>query len=99
MILIASRNLRKEFGSANGIPRVRSNWQPLLAVAAVVGAVAVLAQFYAYRYLLVAYVESVKRAGGLLSVLIGFAFFGEEGLVYRIPAALIILSGAFLVLT
>lgn len=99
MILIASRNLRKELGATDGHPRTKSGWQPLLLLAALVGGVAVLAQFYAYRYLLVAYVESVKRAGGLLSVLIGFAFFGEEGLIYRIPAALIILSGAFLVLT
>jgi len=72
--------------------------QPLLYLAALAAGIAVLAQFYAYRHFLVAYVESVKRAGGLLSVLLGILFFGEEGFVYRIPAAIIILTGAILVL-
>jgi drug/metabolite transporter (DMT)-like permease len=65
----------------------------LLALAALVVAGAVLCQFFAYRELLVAYVETIKRFGSLLTVLIGTLAFGEEGLARRLPAATVMAVG------
>jgi hypothetical protein len=67
----------------------------LLALAAIIVGSAVLCQFFAYRELLVAYVETVKRFGSLLSVLIGTVAFGEEGLARRLPAATVMAVGVF----
>jgi drug/metabolite transporter (DMT)-like permease len=75
-------------------PPVRA---PLLYLAAGVAGVAVLCQFYAYRYLLVSYVEAIKRGGGLLSVLIGIWGFEEGGLLQRLPAAILMLLGMLLI--
>lgn len=71
--------------------------EPLLYLAALVAAIAVLCQFYAYRELLVSYVETVKRAGGLLSVLAGGLFLGESGLMRRLPAAALMVIGILLI--
>jgi drug/metabolite transporter (DMT)-like permease len=65
----------------------------LLALAALVVGGAVLCQFFAYRELLVAYVETVKRFGSLLTVLIGTVAFGEKGLTRRLPAATLMAIG------
>ncbi len=70
---------------------------PLLYLASVVAGIAVLCQFYAYRHLLVSYVEAIKRGGGLLSVLIGIWGFEEGGLLQRLPAAILMLLGMLLV--
>lgn len=70
----------------------------LLVLAAFVAGIAVLAQFYAYQELFVAYVEAVKRAGGILSALIGVIFFHEGGLAHRIPAACLIFAGMLLLI-
>lgn len=72
--------------------------EPLLILAAIVAAAAVLAQFFAYRELLVAYVETVKRAGGLLSALIGIIFFHEGGFGHRLPAAALMVLGVLLLM-
>ena len=69
----------------------------LLLAAALVAGVAVLAQFFAYRELLVAYVETIKRAGSLVSLTIGALAFGESGFSGRLPAAALIVLGIFLV--
>ena len=65
----------------------------LLALAALLVAGAVLCQFFAYRELLVAYVETIKRFGSLLTVVIGTLAFGEEGLARRLPAAAVMAVG------
>lgn len=82
-------------------PRVRAPsraWgEPLLYGAAIVSAVAVLCQFWAYRELMVAYVETIKRAGGLLSALAGTVFFGETGSWFRLPAAALMVMGVILI--
>lgn len=66
---------------------------PLLALAALAAGGAVLCQFFAYREMLVAYVETIKRFGSLLSVLLGTVVFGEEGLAQRLPAAAMMTIG------
>lgn len=65
----------------------------LLALAALMVAGAVLCQFFAYREMLVAYVETIKRFGSLLTVVIGTLAFGEEGLARRLPAATVMAVG------
>ncbi len=68
----------------------------LLLAAALLAGLAVLAQFFAYRELLVAYVETIKRAGSLVSVTIGGLAFGESGFSGRLPAAALIVLGIIL---
>lgn len=65
----------------------------LLTLAALVVGGAVLCQFLAYRELLVAYVETIKRFGSLVTVLIGAMAFGETGLARRLPAAALMTLG------
>lgn len=75
-------------------------WEPLslsmvllLVLAALAVGGAVLCQFFAYRELLVAYIETIKRFGSLLSVVIGTLVFGEKGLAQRLPAAAVMTIG------
>jgi drug/metabolite transporter (DMT)-like permease len=69
----------------------------LLLLAALVAAVAILAQFFAYREMLVAYVETIKRGGGLLSAMTGIFFFREGGFANRVPAAVMMVVGIALI--
>lgn len=97
LILLAVRTLKparevesSEFG--------RQSRLALLALASLAAAAAVLCQFYAYRELLVAYVETIKRAGGLASLLIGVFCFKEGGFANRFPAAALMLTGIALIM-
>jgi len=97
VILVATRIFLK-----NG-PELSKIWSDraslgLLLLASMVAAAAVLCQFFAYRELFVAYVETIKRAGGLGSVLIGVLIFKEGGLAYRLPAAVLMLIGIALLM-
>jgi uncharacterized membrane protein len=92
VILIRPRSL-----SGDGQPSNRGNTL-LLAVAALIAGFAVLSQFYAYRELLVSYVEAVKRSGGLLSAVIGVVAFREGSFKSRIPAAVVMLLGMLLII-
>lgn len=77
----------------------RKPWEePLLYLAALVAGVAVLSQFFAYGYLFVSYVETIKRAGGLFSVLIGIVVFREGNLRHRLPAATLMIIGIALII-
>jgi len=78
----------------------RKPWkEPLLYLAALVAGVAVLSQFFAYSYLFVSYVETIKRAGGLFSVLIGVVIFREGNLSRRLPAAGLMVIGIVLIIS
>ena len=57
-----------------------------------------LTQYTAYKFLLVSYVISFKRAGVIVSVLIGILFFQEKNAVKNIVSTLIIILGVFLIL-
>ena len=62
-------------------------------------AAALLTQFLGYRYLYVAYVDAVKRAGGnLLALLLGARFFAEGINHRRLVAAILMSIGVSLVL-
>jgi len=70
----------------------------LLCAAALATAGALLFEFLAYRELLVAYVETIRRSGSVLSVIAGAVIFKEEQLSRRLPAAAIMVLGVALVL-
>ena len=70
----------------------------LLGIAALVGAAAVLCQFFAYREMFVAYVETIKRAGGLGALVIGVFLFNEGGFANRFPVAVLMVIGIMLIL-
>lgn len=70
----------------------------LLCAAALATAGALLFEFLAYRELLVAYVETIRRSGSLLSVIAGAVVFKEERFFRRLPAAALMVVGVALVL-
>jgi len=69
-----------------------------LSVLGFISGLMVLAQFTALKYLLVSYVISFKRAGAIVSVLIGVIFFHEKNALKNILSTLIIILGVFLIL-
>ncbi len=64
-----------------------------------VSAAMVVVQFYALKYLYVSYVIAFKRAGVLVSVLLGHFLFHEKGIVRHLLFTALMLLGAFLILT
>jgi drug/metabolite transporter (DMT)-like permease len=85
-------------GVAREVVKARS-LHGLLAVGALLTAMALLTQFLGYRYLYVAYVDAVKRAGGnLLALLLGALFFAEGFNPRRLVAAILMSIGVSLVL-
>jgi drug/metabolite transporter (DMT)-like permease len=90
--LLAVPSVRREVVSK----RAAFRW---LALAGLVGAAALLLQFLSYRFLLVGYVDAVKRAGGnIFSVLFGMLFFAEGDVRRRLIAAALMSAGVGLVL-
>ncbi len=91
-VLLALPSVRRELATR----RTLATW---LLLAGAAGALALLLQFASYRYLYVAYVDAVKRAGGnVLAVLIGVAFFAEKDLPRRLLAACLMGAGVALLL-
>ena len=95
VVLLRSRLMPSEWGPERA---QRKPWkEPLLYLAALVAGMAVLSQFFAYSYLFVSYVETIKRAGGLFSVLIGIVAFREGNFRRRLPAAALMVLGITLI--
>lgn len=69
----------------------------LFFAGALVGAVALYAQYESFDYLFVSYTIAIKRAGMLLSVLIGWAFFQEQNLRQRFLGASVMAGGVLLI--
>jgi len=76
---------------------IRRHWSRLFILGLISGLM-VLTQFTALKYLLVSYVISFKRAGAIVSVLIGILFFQEKNALKNILSTLIIVLGVFLIL-
>lgn len=76
---------------------IKLKW-PLLFLLGLISGLMVLAQYTAYKFLLVSYVISFKRAGVIVSVLIGILFFQEKNALKNIISTLIIILGVFLIL-
>jgi len=83
-------------GSNPDSPAPGRSTAALLVLAAVLGGLAMLLQFFAYRELMISYVEAVKRCAGLLSVAAGLGFFGESYPVRRLLAAGLMAVGVLL---
>ena len=76
--------------------RASRSW---LVAGALLSAFALLTQFLGYRFLLVGYVDAIKRAGGtLLAVALGVLFFKERLRPLQIVAILLMSLGVALVL-
>jgi drug/metabolite transporter (DMT)-like permease len=80
------------------LPTARREWR-LLGLIAFTHVCTLLAQMIAIQFTLVSYVIAIKRAGMLLSVLIGALFFGERNLKRRLLGAAVMSIGVALVLT
>lgn len=78
-------------------PTARREWR-LLALTGATHVGSILAQMLAIQLTLVSYVIAIKRAGMLVSVVIGAAFFGERDLRRRLLGAALMSAGVALVL-
>ncbi len=78
-------------------------WRPrrwrLYLLISVIHFGSILTQMIAIQLTLVSYVIAIKRAGMLLSVLIGVFCFGEQGLRQRLGGAALMVLGVTLILT
>ncbi len=70
-------------------------WRPLIILGLLSGFIIVF-QFSALVYLDVSYVIAFKRAGVLISVILGYQFFGERNFLRNLIGAALIVSGAIL---
>lgn len=69
----------------------------LIMLGAISGTLAIC-QFTALKYLDVSYVIAFKRAGVMLSVFLGFVFFGEKRILLHLLATGLIISGALMIM-
>lgn len=77
--------------------RPEARW--LLVVQGLLFAAMFIAQMEAIRQALATYVITTKRAGALITLLLGALFFAERQLGKRLAGTLVILIGVFLVVT
>jgi len=54
--------------------------------------------FYALLHLFVSYVIAFKRAGVLVSVLLGYLLFREKGVIRHLLFSLLMILGAYLIM-
>ena len=66
---------------------------PALFLFALLGAIMIISQMTAARLILVSYVIAIKRAGMVFSILLGYLFFGERHLGWRLAAAALMVAG------
>jgi len=66
---------------------------PALFLFALLGGIMIIAQMTAARLTLVSYVIAIKRGGMVFSILLGYLFFGERRLGWRLGAALMMVAG------
>ena len=66
---------------------------PALSLFALLGAIMIVSQMTAVRLAMVSYVIAIKRAGMVFSILLGYFFFGERPLGWRLAAAALMVIG------
>jgi drug/metabolite transporter (DMT)-like permease len=71
---------------------------PKLAVLGLISTAVVICQFTALKYLYVSYVIAFKRAGVIVSVLLGYILFGEERIVKNLSFTVLMIIGAALLI-
>ena len=64
-----------------------------------VSALMIWVQFYALKYLYVSYVIAFKRAGVLVSVLLGYWIFHEKGIVHHLLFTAAMVLGVYLIIS
>lgn len=69
-----------------------------LAILGAITGIMAICQFSALKYLDVSYVIAFKRAGVIVSVLLGYLIFKEKGIVRNLLATLMIVLGAILLM-
>jgi uncharacterized membrane protein len=63
-----------------------------------ISAAMVIVQFTAYEYLLVSYVIAFKRAGAIVSVLLGYLLFKEEKIFKNLIFTTLMVVGVILIM-
>ncbi|GAB4337442.1 MAG: hypothetical protein Kow0037_20220 [Calditrichia bacterium] len=76
---------------------IQMNWKGLI-ILGVVSGLGFLFQFTALKALLVSYVIAFKRAGVIVSVIMGILFFNEKNALKNTLATLIMVAGVFLLI-
>jgi drug/metabolite transporter (DMT)-like permease len=66
---------------------------PALFLFALLGGIMIISQMSAIRLALVSYVVAIKRAGMIFSILLGYLFFGERHIGWRLGAAVMMVVG------
>jgi drug/metabolite transporter (DMT)-like permease len=66
---------------------------PALFLFALLGGIMIISQMMAARMTLVSYVIAIKRAGMIFSIFLGYLFFGERHLGWRLGAAVLMVIG------
>jgi len=85
---------RKEYRKGRYIRRNIS----IFLVFGLISALMLIFQFTAIKHILVSYVIAFKRAGVIVSVLLGILFFKEKNAVRNIISTLLMITGVFLIL-
>ena len=78
--------------------RGRGNGWMRFGLLGLVSAAMVVVQFYALLHLFVSYVIAFKRAGVLVSVLLGYFLFREKGIIRHLLFSLLMILGAYLIM-
>jgi uncharacterized membrane protein len=76
---------------------IRKNLGRLSLIGLIAGAMA-LSQFTALQYLLVSYVIAFKRAGAIVSVVLGFILFREKNIIKNLVFTSLMVVGVVLIM-
>lgn len=85
------------FKDPQSIRKATSSWR-LAFLASTTQAIGVVTQLFAFSFLFVAYVDTIKRSGALFAVLIGYFYFKERPLRPRLLGASIMFVGVSLII-
>jgi len=73
------------------------NWLWLMGVGGLTGGMVLFQMLAIQETELVNYVISIKRAGMVVSVLVGWLYFGEQNVLYRMIGAVLMITGVCLI--
>lgn len=83
--------------SPQALKKVLPSWK-LAALASGTQALGIVTQLFAFSFLFVAYVDTIKRSGALFAVLIGYFYFHERPLRPRLLGASVMFAGVCLII-
>lgn len=79
------------------VKKIPGNLKRFLIMGMITGAM-IIFQFSAYKYLLASYVIAFKRAGVIVSVLLGFVLFKEENILKNLIFTTLMIVGVLLII-